>query len=230
VAIYWYMKKIYLIFLIIVVAVIFYLVRSYSQKNLVTISTQKVQTDFFDNQVEVLAEDMPKNDGQNFSSPIDRTKERVTKKPFGIFVTPQNSPVKPERFRGYHTGTDFEIFPEEMDREIELKAICSGKLLMKNYANGYGGIMIESCELDGKPITVIYGHLKLDSIKAKLGDSINAGDIIGILGADKSVETNGERKHLHLGLHKGGNFDIRGYVNSKKQLSDWIDPCLYVCN
>ena len=33
---------------------------------------------------------------------------RITKKPFGIFITTQNSPVQPERFSGYHTGVDVE--------------------------------------------------------------------------------------------------------------------------
>ena len=36
-----------------------------------------------------------------FQSPLDRAGERVTKKPFGKFVTPQNSPVQPEKFYGY---------------------------------------------------------------------------------------------------------------------------------
>ncbi len=223
------MKKLYIIFLIIIVGVIFFLVRNYSQKNLVAVSTQSAQSNFFNNQVEVSANDAQAPANQNFKPPIDKAKERVTKKPFGIFVTPQNSPVQPERFSGYHTGTDFEIFPEELEKEIQVKAVCSGKLLMKNYVNGYGGVAVQSCELNGNPITVIYGHLKLDSVKMKSGDDVNAGDAIGILGADKSVETNGERKHLHLGFHKGKNSDIRGYVNSKSQLSNWIDPCQYVC-
>src|SRR5579871_4518385 len=34
--------------------------------------------------------------------------QRVTKKPFGIYVTPTDSPVQPERFTGYHTGADGE--------------------------------------------------------------------------------------------------------------------------
>ncbi|MGE5392302.1 MAG: hypothetical protein ACM3NH_00970 [Candidatus Saccharibacteria bacterium] len=41
------------------------------------------------------------------TGPLADWQERVTKKPFGIFVSPGHSPVDPERFRGYHTGTDF---------------------------------------------------------------------------------------------------------------------------
>ena len=165
-----------------------------------------------------------------FEPPLDKAKERVTKKPFGIYITPATSPVQPEKFRGFHTGTDFEIFPEELDGDVPVKAVCNGKLMVKKTASGYGGVAVESCSLDNNPITVVYGHLKLASITAKTGDSLNSGDTIGILGADKSAETDGERKHLHLGFHKGSAINIRGYVASQSALSGWIDPCLYICS
>lgn len=164
-----------------------------------------------------------------FQPPLDRSSERVTKKPFGIFITPKTSPVQPERFKGYHTGADFEIFPEEMDAEVSVHSVCSGKFLLKKFATGYGGVAVQSCMLDNNTITVIYGHLKLASIVFNVGDNISAGDTIGILGKAYSSETSGERKHLHLGFHKGTVISILGYVQNKKDLSDWIDPCLYVC-
>lgn len=165
-----------------------------------------------------------------FQSPLYRAGERVTKKPFGIFIAPQTSPVQPERFRGYHTGADFEIFPEESNIDVPVQTVCSGKLLVKKYATGYGGVAAEACELNGHPITVVYGHLKLASIAAKAGDSLKAGDTLGILGAAYSSETNGERKHLHLGFHQGAAVNILGYVQNKTDLSGWIDPCAYVCH
>lgn len=127
-------------------------------------------------------------------------------------------------------GADFEIFPDELNVEVPVKAVCSGKLLAKKYATGYGGVMVESCELDKNPITVVYGHMKLASISKTIGENITAGETIGILGADKSAETDGERKHLHLGFHKGSSVNILGYVQTKSALSDWLDPCLYACN
>jgi hypothetical protein len=165
-----------------------------------------------------------------FEPPLDRAGERVTKKPFGIYITPATSPVQPERFQGYHTGTDFEIFPEELDKEVPVKAVCSGNLKLKKYATGYGGVAVQDCNLNGQAITVIYGHLKLSSITASVDKNINVGEAIGILGADKSTETSGERKHLHLGFHKGTAINILGYVSAQADLSNWIDPCLYVCH
>lgn len=172
---------------------------------------------------------IPKQNITDFQAPLSRVLERVTKKPFGIYITPQTSPVQPEKFQGYHTGTDFEIFPEELKADVPVKAVCSGKLVMKKYVSGYGGVMVESCELNKNPITVIYGHLKLASISKSTGENIIAGETLGILGANKSIETDGERKHLHLGFHKGAAINILGYVQSKSALSDWLDPCVYVC-
>lgn len=164
-----------------------------------------------------------------FVPPLPDAGARVTKKPFGIYITPATSPVQPERFRGYHTGADFEVFPAELDAVVPVSAICGGKLLMKEYASGYGGVAVEGCTLEGNPVTVVYGHLKLSSITAKVGDKLLAGEKLGILGKNKSAETDGERKHLHLGIHKGTSVNILGYVQNKNSLSAWIDPCLYVC-
>lgn len=166
----------------------------------------------------------------DFQPPLNRAGERITKKEFGIFITPQNSPIQPERFQGYHTGVDFEIFLEELDKEVSVRAVCSGELKLKKYVNGYGGVAIQECELNKELITVIYGHLKLSSITVSTGKNISTGDIIGILGANQSSETDSERKHLHLGFHKGTTITILGYVNSQTELLNWIDPCLYICH
>ena len=167
--------------------------------------------------------------GSLFQPPLPRAGKRVTKKKFGTFITPQDSPVQPERFRGYHTGTDFEIFPGEENLDIPVKAVCGGKLLIKKSATGYGGVAVASCDLNGEPITVVYGHLKLTSMNFNDGDKIKAGDTLGILGAPYSAETSGERKHLHLGFHKGASINILGYVQNKSELSGWTDSCQYIC-
>jgi len=115
-------------------------------------------------------------------SPISSALERVTKKPFGIKISPTNSPVSPERFTGYHTGVDFEILPGEENIDVPISAICTGPLLIKRWANGYGGMVVQKCQLEGQDITVVYGHLKIDSVIIKVNDTITAGEQIGILG------------------------------------------------
>ena len=159
----------------------------------------------------------------DFQPPLDRISERVTKKTFGMYITPQNSPMQPEKFKGYHTGVDFEVFPDEENKTIPVSAICEGKLLVKKYASGYGGVVVQSCKFKQNEITVIYGHLLLSSVIKKAGSNLTMGETIGVLGA-KSQETDGERKHLHLGVHLGTAINILGYVSNKAQLKDWEDP------
>lgn len=174
--------------------------------------------------------DIPSSISDNEKNiPLGRARERVTKKPFGIFITSQNSPVQPERFRGYHTGTDFEILPGEELINVPVRAVCSGKLRAKQYVNGYDGVAVQDCRIQSENVTVSYGHLSLLSIRYEAGDKMLEMGEIGNLGDPAKGETDGERKHLHLGIHKGNNIDFRGYVNSQNELSSWIDPCLYFC-
>lgn len=157
-------------------------------------------------------------------SPISDALSRVTKKPFGIKITPQTSPVQPERFSGYHTGADFETTASEQDTDVPVYAICDGTLALKKSASGYGGVAVESCQIGGEDVTVVYGHLRLSSISANTGQTFAAGEQIGLLGKGGSTETDGERKHLHLGIHKGKIISLLGYVQTSAELSGWIDP------
>ncbi|MFW0837541.1 MAG: prolyl oligopeptidase family serine peptidase [Candidatus Komeilibacteria bacterium] len=155
--------------------------------------------------------------------PISNSLKRVTKKPFGIKIDIDNSPVQPEKFSGYHTGVDFEIFTEEENLETDILAICVGPLISKRQMTGYGGVVVQRCEINNEPVTVIYGHLKLESISNNLDDNLDQGQKIGILGQSFSTETDGERKHLHLGIHRGENINLLGYVQDPQDLVNWID-------
>ena len=159
--------------------------------------------------------------------PIRQGNARITKKPFGIFVSPEHSPVSPERFRGYHTGVDFETFADEKNMDVPVYAACQGSLILKKWAGGYGGVAVEACTLNGQPVTVVYGHLRLSSITETAGSKIFVGRQIGVLGNGSSSETVGERKHLHFGVHNGTAVDIRGYVWRPEDLSAWLDPAEY---
>jgi hypothetical protein len=221
-------KKIAVLATIIVVLAV---IMTYNIYNVITAKQTIVENNLPEKVKDIVASQMaaekasPEVSPSPFSPPLERAEERITKKPFGIFIAPQNSPVRPERFRGFHTGTDFEIFPDELDADVLAAAVCDGKIAQKKYASGYGGLLVESCELDGQPVTVVYGHLKLASIAKKAGDTLAKREEIGILGKNFSAETSGERKHLHLGIHRGSSVDIRGYVSKEADLSGWVDPC-----
>lgn len=147
--------------------------------------------------------------------------DRITKKSFGTYVTPEKSPVSPEKFTGFHTGVDFEA-PEEND--VSVRAACSGEIIYKQTVGGYGGVLIQKCDVAGEPVTALYGHIRLSSITKRVGDSLTAGEEFAKLGTGFSDETDGERPHLHFGLHKGSAVELKGYVASEAQLSRWLPP------
>ena len=153
---------------------------------------------------------------------------RITKKPFGIHVAPQDSPVKPERFRGFHTGIDLELREEELDMEMPVCAMCDGEVAVAQRVSGYGGVVVQRCVLPQYgPVTVLYGHLMLgQELTDMRGSTVAKGEQIGILGTGFSTNTAGERKHLHLAIHKGTGITYAGYVDTEDKLSQWIDPCL----
>lgn len=156
--------------------------------------------------------------------PLSRGADRITKKPFGILINKATSPVQPERFSGYHTGIDFETFAEEQGIDIPVKAVCAGSVRERKWVSGYGGVVITDCTLNDQTATVLYGHLNIDSVNLTIGNDVKPGDTIGNLGKGFSKETDGERKHLHLSVHKGTVINLRGYVQTEKELSGWFDP------
>jgi murein DD-endopeptidase MepM/ murein hydrolase activator NlpD len=162
------------------------------------------------------------------AEPIANALNRIKKKSFGIYVSPVFSPVNPERFTGYHTGVDFETTSNEKEVDIPIYAICPGKLLLKKTASGYGGVINELCAIEGQAVTVTYGHLRLSSIVKKVGETFSQGEQIGVLGKGNSVETDGERKHLHLGIHKGAAAVMTGYVADFSELEQWVNVVYYL--
>ncbi len=160
--------------------------------------------------------------------PISSALSRVTKKAFGIYVSPGHSPVSPEKFSGYHTGVDFEILPGEENMDMPIFAACSGPLLLKRWVSGYGGVAVQQCQIASQDVTIIYGHLRLASIQPKIGDKISADEQFARLGTGYGPETDGERKHLHLGIHKGTNINLLGYVQNLADLNSWLDALKYL--
>ncbi|MBI5465767.1 MAG: M23 family metallopeptidase [Candidatus Kerfeldbacteria bacterium] len=163
-----------------------------------------------------------------FSQPLGQALSRLTHKPFGLYVSPRRSPVNPERFTGYHTGVDFETWPDEQDKPVSVFAVCTGHLLQKSWVKGYGGVAVQACTLNGRPITVVYGHLKLSSLAVQSDQRLESGAKLAVLGTGFSTETDGERKHLHLGLHLGSTINLRGYVKTQAELKQWLNAAEYL--
>lgn len=153
---------------------------------------------------------------------------RITKKPFGIYITPKTSPVQPEKFTGYHTGADAEATADEKDIDIPIYAVTDGTLVFAGHVNGYGGVILIRHKVGTETVTALYGHLRISSFTKKNGASVKRGDKIAVLGTGFSSETDGERKHLHFGIIKGSTINYKGYVSTKSALSAWEDPVAWL--
>ncbi len=53
---------------------------------------------------------------------------------------------------------------------------------MKKWATGYGGVVVQKCELNKEAVTVVYGHLKLASVETTINTELKAGEQLGVLG------------------------------------------------
>lgn len=159
-----------------------------------------------------------------FSDPLIRMGEREILKPYGIYITPATSPVSPEKFSGYHTALDIEMIPDEDSEKIDVYAICSGTIDRILNASGYGGYMVQQCDIEGDVYTVLYGHIDSSMPSVATGTFVKKGEKMAILGEGFTEETDNERTHLHLAIQKNKILDIRGYVQSKGALPKWIDP------
>lgn len=162
----------------------------------------------------------------SIADPISRASWRDTPLYFGLYVTPdpETNPIDPpERFTGYHAGLDFEVSSDELDEEVLIYAACEGEVVYSGFAEGYGGLLVHRCVLDGEDVTVLYGHLKIDSLP-EVGTIVNTADQIGVLGEARSHDTDGNRKHLHFAIHKGPDLSYLGYVQEEKDLEEYIDP------
>ena len=153
--------------------------------------------------------------------PINNFYSRITKKPFGIYITPQTSPVSPEKFTGFHTGVDVEY--QDIDSDIPIFSIGNGTVLYSGMVNGYGGFIA----IKHNEFISIYGHLDPSSL-VKNNANVTQDQQIGILGRGFTLQTSGERKHLHFAILKSEPLDFRGYVSSESELSNWLNPTIFL--
>ena len=158
--------------------------------------------------------------------PLDHAVNRATPLSFGVYVTsdPDHNPIDPpERFTGYHVGLDYEVSRDELEQDVPVYAICSGTVAYSGSAEGYGGLLIQRCTIDGQDATVLYGHLSSSDLP-HTGADLSAGERIGLLAPARSGDSGGNRKHLHLGIHRGTEIETLGYVQTEGEIAQFLDP------
>lgn len=175
--------------------------------------------------------DVPEAPKPNVIYPMSSFKDREIVNPFGRYFAPGTS-SHPDldvcsnavAYTGYHTALDIEALPDETSKSVPILSIASGIVRRATTASGYGGLVVIQYALNGQTYTAYYGHLNINSINLKENAKVNLGDKIGELGPACSSANGVTRKHLHFGLHKGTEIDIRGYVPSQNVLNNWADP------
>ena len=90
--------------------------------------------------------------------------------------------------------------------------------------DGYGGVFNQSCRLAGNDVAVLYGHVDPNRFRHVKGQEIKKGDGIAFLAQAERAENGFTRKHLHLGIGKGLEVEIPGYLKNQNLLESFIDP------
>lgn len=203
-------KIILIILLAAILVAVFFVLQKYKSKNINPVETPAPASSVIPTTLE-----------NKFAEPIAEFRDRITKKTFGTYVTPQNSPVQPERFSGYHTGVDIEY--EDVVSDVPVFAIADSIVELARTASGYGGVMVLSFDLNGQKTFAVYGHLR--PISFTKNKTVKKGEQIAVLGTGNSSETDNERKHLHFGIPKKSTIELRGYTSSLDELEkNWYNP------
>lgn len=158
--------------------------------------------------------------------PMARYSDRLTVRWYGKRVTSADREAIAcgVSYEGIHTADDLEVSESEIDQEVPIYAIAAGTILQVGATDGYGGLIVANHTLNGQPVTVYYGHIDLGQTDLKIGDRVEAGEQISVLGGHCSPASGNERKHLHFGILNDTDIDVRGYVSSENDLREWIDP------
>lgn len=202
---------------IIIVAAVFFLATKQNRQDTITIAPSPSPS--------LNISSTPSSNLPPTSKYVEPTAEftlRITKKPFGLYISPDTSPVQPERFQGYHTAVDVEF--EDVPDNVPVYAIADGTVRQSRYVSGYGGLVVIEHGEGADKFYSLYGHLRLSTLPDD-ESVIERGKTIGVLGTGYSTETDGERKHLHFGIITSSSIDIRGYVQNTTDLNQmWRDP------
>jgi murein DD-endopeptidase MepM/ murein hydrolase activator NlpD len=154
--------------------------------------------------------------------PVDQFVAHATHKPFGIYITPETSPIKNDYHTGYHTGVDAEF--TDTIGDVPVYAIADGTVIVRNWVKGYGGVIVIRHLIHGTPLYALYGHLDPNSFLSSDITQVTGGQQIAILGDDHSHETDGVRKHLHFSISSTEKLNLRGYVQTEQELTHWLNP------
>ncbi|AZS43089.1 Murein DD-endopeptidase MepM [Microbacterium oleivorans] len=121
--------------------------------------------------------------------------------PVGVPISAQFGSVSyMSKFSRPHHGTDF-----TPGRGAEVHAVAGGTVRIATEAGGdYGVTVVLDHIIDGKLVSTRYGHMEYGSLRVSPGETVKAGEVIGLVGS--TGKSTGP--HLHLEVLLGGTTRI----------------------
>lgn len=151
--------------------------------------------------------------------PMQQYRELRTKKVFGQYIAPDSG----DRFTGYHTGDDVEV--TDVATAVPFFVLVDATMVRKEIVPGYGGVVILEFIDGNQTYHALYGHVDLATVIGVVDDAVAGGSLLGYLGDDASVATDGERKHLHFGIYAYTGTELfAGYTATDHDLDWWVNP------
>ncbi|MFN3707480.1 M23 family metallopeptidase [Microcella sp.] len=95
----------------------------------------------------------------------------------------------------YHQGLDF-----VPGYGTPIQAIAGGTVTLSQQGGGFGNHVHIDHVINGQRVTSVYAHMIWDSSPLRVGDTIEAGDFVGLVGSS-GIST---APHLHFELHLDG--------------------------
>ena len=98
----------------------------------------------------------------------------------------------------YHMGIDA---GDELPAGANVYAIADGVVKEARVRTRFGLVVLVEHDTpeDGKHVS-LYGHLRPSDVRVQVGQTVSAGDVIGVLGSPS--ENGGWPVHIHFGIHK----------------------------
>ena len=96
--------------------------------------------------------------------------------------------------RSGHYGVDF-----AQAGTVEIKAIAAGEITRSYTSTSYGEAIFILHQINGQEYESVYAHMRTGSRRFSVGEAVNQGDVLGLMG--NTGDSTGQ--HLHFELHKG---------------------------
>ncbi|WP_185234531.1 M23 family metallopeptidase [Frigoribacterium sp. NBH87] len=89
-------------------------------------------------------------------------------------------------------------------KNTPIGAIAGGTVRVSGMGGAYGEYAIIDHQIDGQTVSSLYAHMVVGSSPLRVGDRVNVGDLVGLVG-NSGVSTGA---HLHLSILLGGTLQI----------------------